>query len=544
MKCTMLIVEDHALTAQYLNKNVDWSSIGIDVIGVAANGKEALALMDKAAPDILLTDIRMPIMDGLQLIRYLNEKKIKIKPVILTAYDEFSYAREAIRCGAVDYVLKPIEDAVLKETLGHVQQEITKEKSKEKQYSFLLEKMKNRFPILRNDFFLKLLKGSFDREKSLEDTAAFLQLTFPTSSFCVIITELDRSSAINTTDRKKQEQIISDLIDAIEESFSKEYTLFPVSAESGPVFIVCCNKKGSEAELHSIENLCSRAQTMFREKTSGTFSAGISQVHFGLTQIASCYSEAGMAMEHKFISGPSHVFLYSPQEACRNSVTSASSFIYPFEQEQRLLTYLSIGKKQQVARELENFFTSYENKAELSHTFIKESIITMIMRAINTVLQQEGTTSPSHSGLSVDVIEDLSSLDSLDDLIKECTIIIDSLCDIVQNNCSAKSHHLIEKAMGYISLHYSEDFSIEDVASFVGYCPNYFSHTFKKHMKKSFSRVLTEYRINHAKRLLKKPHLRISEIAEQVGFHDPHYFSHLFGKITGVSPSEFRKQQF
>ena len=535
MSIAMLIAEDHALTARYLRDNINWSGLGVRIIGVASNGREALELMDQEQPDILLTDIRMPIMDGLELIRRVRSAGSQLRPVILSAYDEFTYAREALHLGVADYVLKPVDDDALTGTIARIAGELEEQRQSMTEEDMLSETLQSQLSILRNEYLQEVLRGNAE-EHELSERLQALRIEFPTQHFAVLAAELDGSAGEHETSQSR-DTVLNDVARALEAALSPQFPTLSVSFPSTAALIICRRKVDSHAELEAIRRICRSVQESFRAGDRHTFSIGISGAHEGLSSLERCMTQATEALAQRFMGGHSGAYLYRVERDARRA-----SCDYPVDSEEQILAHVSAGRTGEALDALHRFLTQLRDSSHLCNGLIKDGVIALMLRAASVARRTSGDDGRQNSEIvTEEEITGLSRQQCLQDLGDESCTLLARTCEAVRHTRTASPDRVVEAATRYIELHYTERCSVADAAAFVGYSANYFSHLFKKRSGRSFSNAVAEYRVNQARRLIETGRHRISEVAEMVGFHDPQYFSQTFHRLAGMSPRDYRR---
>lgn len=535
MSITMLIAEDHALTARYLRDNIDWRALGIRVMGVASNGREALKLMDQEQPDILLTDIRMPIMDGLELIRRVRSAGSHLRPIILSAYDEFTYAREALHLGVVDYVLKPVDDDALTETVARIAMELEQQRQSVTEEDELSETVQSHLPVLRNEYLQEVLRGNAD-DREVNERLQALRIEIPTQHFAVLTAELDGSTGEQETSQSR-DAALNDAARALKAALSPHFPTLRVSFPTTAALIICRDKIDSRAELETIRRICRSVQKSFQADDGHTFSIGISGAHEGVSSLERCMTEATQALSQRFMGGRSGAYLYRAERHTRRTGCD-----YPVDSEEEILAHVSAGRPGEALDAFDRFLTKLRDSSHLCNGLIKDGVIALMLRAASVARRSSGQEARRTSEIvKEEEITALSHQQCLLDLGNECRTLLARTCEAVRETRLAAPHRVVEAATRYIELHYAERCSVADAAAFVGYSANYFSHLFKKRSGRSFSRAVAEYRVNKACRLIETGRHRISEVAEMVGFHDPQYFSQTFHRFAGVSPRDYRR---
>lgn len=525
----LLLADDDLQILEGIKEGIDWNSLGIDEVITASNGIEALESYSKYLPEIVITDIRMPGIDGLELFEHITKINPMTKVVIISAYSDFEYLKKSIQLGVVDYELKPIKVRNLINLVMKLKDDILKEKVSDEKFRKYLESYKK-------SFIVKLLEGKeADRNIILEGLNQYFKFDGNGLLLCISL-EIDsyRTWALNSSEIEllKPCKFIKDFI---ENNFS-DTTKALVYEMSMDKFVIIV--KTVDSVLFNINQSVELRRCVIElnsnlEAEIGmSVSAGIST--FGnISEISKLYNQSKMALQHKLYSGRKSFNIYS------ESYVVEKSHIVPLNVEDlqdvlRTFDFNSISK----------MICDEFDKLKVQNSYSKNSIANFCTTLINSLEKILKDYIPDIEGLNYNIsgrLEDTMDYETLDDY-REYVLNIykqafDEYIDINAIKCST----LIQKTIMYIKKNYQNDLTTELVANYVGKTPNYFSHLFKKELGISFSEYLNRVRISKAKELILNSNLLIYEIGEKVGYHDYFYFSQVFKRIEGYPPTEYRK---
>lgn len=495
---TMFLVEDEKLARESIRDNIDWNENGIELLGEASDGELALPRILDKKPDILLTDIKMPFMDGLQLSKLVKKKLPNIKIIILSGHDEFDYARQAISLGVNDYLLKPVSSRNILRSVLKVKDQIEQERHKEQSYDL-------HESSIHKLFLNALLSGFLTTTQDILEFGEQLQINFGANVYLMCIFRYDGEDH-------------EDAFTAI-----KEYTK---DAENQ---IRCFQRNEQELVLllqgedeDYLNNWCTSLIGLLEENGIDAKKAFVQgSIAYRIADIATSYQSANARLS-------------SPKEK-QSSFHLEMAHDINREEIYKLLRYGEV-------EEIHAFWDAcVKNEAEAMKSYLYQGYLYTEMFFIFSKICNEMELSLS------DVYEEEFDIEKIiiqHKDVKEFLSIAYAISDAIvkkRKKPGTRCGSTVERAKKYIQEHYMEDdLSLNTVAGFVNITPSYFSGMFKEKTGQNFSEYLSEVRINEAKRLLKTTDLHASEIAYQVGFHNANYFSVIFKKLTGKVPSDFR----
>lgn len=523
MSYKVFFVEDEVVTREGIRDNVDWQASGFEFCGEAADGEMALPLLRATRPDVLITDIKMPFMDGLQLSKLVRERMPWIKIVILSGHDEFDYAQEAINLGVADYLLKPVTVQKLQDTLQKLAAQLDQEKKQQDNLHRLEEQVEENRAALCERLLLKLVVGAISPAEAIEK-GQLLGLDLVARHYLVMIlkTELtDRSEQFDFEEYQRVQQAIANLAE-------RNPDVFLLKKDFEDVILVM---KGATPEyiLEECDLLLADARRAVAE-TRYRVGVGAGSIQNRIADIYQSFVEALMSLQ-------------------RHSGEGADDMARVVERAELLKLdkaavedYLRCGTRD----EFDAFFDAYLRplgESALKSTLIKNYVFVDLVLAASRLVDDLG-------GDIDRVIPELNSIETV--LSKTSTLehlreqAFKILCDALAFRDSQRSGQyktLVRLAKDYMEQHYIDpELSLNEVASCVNLSASHFSTVFSQETSQTFKECLTEIRIKKAKELLRSTPLRSADIAYQVGYNDPHYFSSVFKKNTGLSPIEFRAQ--
>lgn len=510
----VLLVDDEEMIRQGIADSIDWEKLNMKVIGHAEDGEDALEIFTEHTPQLILTDIKMPFMNGLELVEKVKSQNPDTYIIIISGYDEFHYAQKAIKLGAQDFILKPIDLDDLEKMLSKISQDYDSKLHKENEEKVLKEKVDNSLHILQASFLKDLLFSNVDPD-SIAEKVKELQIN-EASYGNVLLVKVDENE--NT------KNVLSNLSGDEEDLFvlemgRTELIMIILGATEDSV------RRKMKLILNKIRN---------EEQTSLTTAYGnITAPIKGLSQ---SYREAMEALEYKFILGSGKTISF---ESVKGKVKEYSSIINSKDYE--IIYGFDFTNKQSIKRDVNVLMDNIKSAGRDSYLYSQMIISNIYMEAIKTLREYGGSVEEVFEH-PINMFKQLASRPTLEMVQDELLITLFKIADYIDDRKHGSYSYLIEKARQYISQNFQNaNLSIDTVARHLNISNSYFSILFKQETSQTFVDYLTAIRIEKAKTLLKASGYRTYEISDQVGFNNPTYFSTTFKKHTGHSPSEYRK---
>lgn len=523
MSYKVFFVEDEIVTREGIRDNVDWQADGFELCGEAPDGEMALPLLQTTKPDVLITDIKMPFMDGLQLSRIVREKMPQTKIVILSGHDEFEYAQEAIKLGVTEYLLKPVTVQDIHHVLKRVASKIDREHQEQSKLEQLKTQVQENRAALTERLLLKLLVGAISLTEAIEQSE-LLEIDLVARCYAVVVIRFARDDA--------QAQF------AYAEFQRAQDIVARVIGNNPDVFVI-------RKDLEELVLILKANTPTYLEEERDFLLEQISQ-HIAQTN---CQLTVGVGAPRTRIADIGQSFIEALGQLQLRAQENRSEPANPVETMELLKVdksavedYLKCGVKQ----DFDDFFDAF--LAPLGESAFHSAIVKnyVFMDLVFTTARFIS----SLGGVVADVLPELEQMENVLGEIKTLQEFREHAQQLLTRALTFRDEHanglhtgVIQQAKEFIERNYMDaDISLHAVAARVGHSPCHFSTVFGEEMGQTFKEYLTELRIKRAKELLRTTTLRSSEISDQVGYNDPHYFSLVFRKSTGMSPKEYRMQ--
>lgn len=528
----MVLVDDKEDIVRSIKKLGNWGDLNIEITGTAANGAEAMEIIKSTRPKILITDIRMPVMDGLELTRRALEFNPAIKIILLSGYDEFSYAQQAVKLGAKEYLLKPAAIEAIVEAVLKVKEEIAAEEVKYFENMKLRQRLKESLPLLKSEYFTHLVTYPEKNTQNMRDKLHYLGVDLDTENFRVMVVSLDDYETVSASNSIEDYNLIMFAVITILEESIDEF-MKNVVFKSGRSEITVIMNEDDHVSDGSIFNLAELCRERMNEYLELSVSIGIGRCYAHPQDISTSYREAVKSVENRFITGKNSII-----NICNIDVGSHEKFKYPKDTANELLKYIGIGAVERVQEIFEQFISEVYNNNPGLPRLIK-TYLGQFISTITNELAGDGIDISGIVGDEQEFISKLGMLDTQNEVKQRLNKLIIDLAAYIFKLKKVNENKNIDLINDYIDSNYTADISLSDISKHIYISPSYISTLIKAHSGESFVEKITRLRLEQAKLLLLASSDRVYEVAEKVGYSDRRYFSDIFKKYTGLTPKEY-----
>jgi two-component system response regulator YesN len=525
MSIKVLIVDDEKLERVLIKKGFAWEEHGFEVIGEAQSGAEALAFMTSNRPDIVLTDINMPNIDGLEFIEKAKDEfsHYQTKYVIITGYRDFEYAQKALRLGVEDFLLKPINIQNINEVMLKLKEKMESDALEIQKIHQLKESADKNKLILRESFLQRLVENHISKPEAISKLQAYGYEELQKQSVCCNI-QLDQGMDENV--RKEYNLKVLDILDAMQIGFDVAFIHYLGNT------IVYFSSVNYDAII--------QAMNMVKDKVSHLLSMnvsiGISQVCTDYEGIHQAYQEAEKALNARMMLDEDRCVLYKDYLDCKQTVNLADmdweDFIFSVQN----------GLEQQVDTFVDTYITEIRNSGNMDLQWLKFMTINILTKA-ESVLHKQGKSLSSLKELKRfdEDVDEIASIDEMEGVIRQTLQII---MEFNKNRTPKKGKHVIEQALEVIDAHiFDPEMSLSFVASKIFVNDSYLSRVFKQETGQALTAYVMKKRIDESIRLLNTTNLKVYEIAEHIGISNAHYFSICFKKQMGMTIKQYKESR-
>lgn len=528
----VFLAEDEFIIREGIKNNIDWQAHGYEFCGEASDGELAFPLIQKTRPDILITDIKMPFVDGLALSRLVKKELPETEIIILSGYEEFDYAKEAIQIGVARYLLKPINGETLLQEIDSVAEIILgKQKEKEIRERYQKEMEEN---SLRDqmDLFQHLVTGDCSMEELLS-VADKLDLKIMAPWYSIVLLKIQSM--------KHDYEEYSGSIVVVDERIVKlaepEHVLIFDRALEGRAFLF---KADSEEELLAYQKeYLGDVKEVLSGYANLRYFGGIGTPVNRLREIPASFEDASHAFAHRYLVAESCILDSSllMQEGAAEQEDFRISAVNPEQIDRaKMQEFLRTGDLDEVIYFVDEFFGKLDGGAMKSRIFRQYITMDAYFSIVDFLkglgLQKDEIEAPDQDS---SILQDEKN--SMDYIVR----IMEKALVLREKKASSRYEDVVSEVIHYIEDNYAqEELSLNLLASHVNFSPNHLSMIFSQQTGQTLIRYLTDYRMNRAKELLRCSSKKSSVISMEVGYKDPHYFSYLFKKTQGMTPTQYR----
>lgn len=504
----LMIVDDDKQIREGISKGIKWETIGIDKVSAYQDGIDALKAVPEFRPDIILCDVCMPEMNGIDFLREVKKLIPGIRVILISGYSDFEYVQQAIKLGAIDYELKPLKARSLIRRITALRDEILAEKNS----SSLNLKYQQEY---RQNTFLKIVRGDIEDYNIIKE---FFENYFGMENFN------DFLMMLIVTDGKNDYHIKNEFKDEILQLLKDKYGDDVVTLQREEECIILMRVVNSALYVQERYVGLMRAFSGFQTPNKESSCTAVLSEQHSLKYIADTYKRLHIISKTRFYTGSG--VLFEEKRTMRQSTKK----IDIHKTGKNLVNNIKEGKT--YLEEINEISEYWKENFTDSPSEIRHYLTGWIYEIS---LNGKYNLNPGEFGKRIENMEYLS------DIITEFKRVLADAIEFQQENIKSMYGQTVIRALEYIQEHYRESISVEQIASYVQKSPNYFSAVFKKEVGVSFSLFINQLRINEAKRLLKETMLPLSEIAVLAGYSDYAYFVSVFKKLEGCSPSNLRK---
>ncbi|MEG0387486.1 MAG: response regulator [Niameybacter sp.] len=531
----IVLVDDEEEIRKGIIRRIKWGELGFSVVGEAENGLEALEVIEKTLPDLVVADIKMPFMDGIHLTVEIRDRFPTIKVIILSGFDDFEYAQEALKLGVIRYILKPINAMEINTLLREVKLLLDEEILSKSNLSTLKVAYKKSLPLLRERFLNQWIEGHTER-RVIEENLHALDIQLGNHPLVVAIMRPDeiykqviqQASITNKNLLKLAIFNIAEEITQVEKLGSlfarREGFIIVISLQEGE------HPKSSSHVFRGLEQI----RSAVKKYLNTTLTIGVGSLCNDYTLLYKSYLDATSALDYTITIGNDKLIYLDDIEPTRH--------VEPFLEEadeHMLLTMIKLGQEEKIEEMIYEFLGQINGEcmALREYQIYIVGLLASILKLGRSMKVDMSAVLPQDTNL----LEALSRLSTQEEIQMWLSGICLGVARDINNSRKDSKNELIKKAVEYMHLYYEDEtLNAEAICNFLHISTTYFSALFKKEMHITFSNYLTQIRIEKAKHLLQTTDKKAAEIGYAVGYPEGHYFSYVFKKITGYAPTEYR----
>lgn len=526
----VLIVDDEVLVRVGLKSTIDWEALGFSVVAEASNGEQGFEAYKTYKPDVILTDIIMPKKDGLWLTKQVRQLDAQVKLLILTSYDDFTYAREALKSGADDYILKlEAEDEELIKIMTAIKERLDNELSQQEKYDRLIKHMDTNIGGMKGRILEDLLKSAMVVDERLQSMCLSLNFPIVDTKFSLIVFSRDdweRKVDFSTEEWQQMNSAVVNIVSSILEERRLRFLI----RESNNQFIFLIASETIDAV--QISRIIDLARSSVLQYFEIPLSAAVDNIFEDIKLLPELYKDMSQKLEQLFYLDESSVI-----NASERSLQKINIFSIKKSYVQALLDNLNDENEEKamaVLKETEDFFRKNNVKDIEVKLFYSNLLSSIFDRYYHCFSKSEELQDYTyyHSKIMMTV-----------KMIKILTLIRGIVAKAIKNIKSYRhnnSNHIIREAITYVEKNYQKKITLKSLADHVNLSKHYVCYLFKKETGENLSHYINKLRIEKAKQMVVESNCKIKEIYTELGFADQQYFSRTFKKLTGMTVMEYR----
>ncbi|MDQ0885553.1 two-component system response regulator YesN [Paenibacillus sp. V4I9] len=531
----LVIVDDEPTVRFGLSTYFDWNAYGIEVVGDADDGDVALEVIERLKPDLVLTDVRMPNMDGIQMSNILSERFPHIKIVFVSGHDDAEYLKSALQVKAVDYMFKPVNLGELSVVVERLVRTLQTEKQERKLIEDMQVKLIQSMPLLREKFLMSLIREGITFPARIQDRTLFLGLELPfEATYWVIAIRIDNASEVAQNRSERDQQLLSySVLNIVQELIEKEIGGYVFENQIGE-FVGILRLVEQEDQESLLFTLAEEVRESLYNYLKISVTIGVGERISRLASLPQSYSQAREAADQRWYLGKNQVISMDNLEQGKDSM-------YRFDpaQNERLISSLKAAETGKVQEELNVIYSALSRNRAEGMPYGRNLSLQLLLLASRILLElnvhKQGLEEKENE-LLVKVFQQ----ETLGDLRRLVESHLIEVCERIGEKRSGKAKNVIERIRSLIDKRFAENLQVGDIAKEVFLSTTYLCLLFKQETGETINEYMTKVRVDKAKELLKDPANKFYEVCYAVGYSDPSYFSKIFKKQTGHTPSSFR----
>jgi two-component system response regulator YesN len=534
----LLVVDDESHIRDGIRSGIPWESHGVAPCKTAANAAEALAILEESLPDIVILDIRMPDMDGLELLEIIRKTSPGVHAILISGHDDFEYAQRAITLGAFAYLLKPLDHEKLRDTVLEAKASIERQQALVRKDEELRRAFRQSLPVLRDSFFMELAEGRLPDEEEVRQRAHSLSIGLDGShalAIAILAEKPPRAEAAAVEEEGFLRFALRSRAEKLLRGVSASSHCFASGEMVGAV--VC----GSPSLRAAILSSCADLKSWANSSLGHALAVGIGRMHRGTAGVAASWQEACEALQYRIIMGRNEVIDAERLGDRDRPATAFGSFERMLKrcdpEAVAALTARDTAAIDRLAAAISREFVA-SAAADIRRSRRLVFFLAFFLTRLAFALDCDERIAEGEGDLQAELARPRSQRELeafLHDNFRR-------LLDCRAEKDRQRNGHLVRKAKETVDGGVFEDISLSAVAQGLCVHPSYLSRVFRQETRESFHEYATRARMAEAKRLLKATTLRVHEIAERLRYRDLNHFAKVFRKAVGVSPSEFRER--
>ena len=528
----ILLVDDEEEVRKGILRKMDWEKLGFQVAGDAENGEEALEKIEQLKPDVVMTDIRMPYMDGLTLVAKIREKYPFIKILIFSGYDDFEYAKQAIKYRVTEYILKPVNGEELAEILKRVRASLDEEIEQRRNISILQESYENSLPMLRELFLNEMVSRTADVPDMAPKLKEYGVDILDACKWLAAVIHVELMEQTGGQELFRHQELIPISVRKLVEDHLKSYGRFTIfNSAEGITLIAAEDGNNSETDLiNRLNDICKESRRLLEV----VITIGVGCSCDRLQEIGRSYQTAVDALGYRAIVGDGRTIYINDVEPVNRGKLQLET-----KEEADLTAAIKFGSEKQIGEVLQGLAARMDDAKVHANQY--QVYMLTIVNCLIRLMQQYDLKMSDMFGAEEHYADIIKRICRRESFAEEMIPVACRMNEALNRERDNTTKRVILEAKAYIQENYSDpDLSVDMLCRHLHMSPAYFSTVFKRETGQTYINYLTEVRLRKAEELLKNTDDKTYKIAEKVGYQEQNYFSYVFKKRFGISPTKYR----
>lgn len=528
----IMLVDDEEEVRKAIIHNMDWATLGFEVAGDAENGEDALEKLEQLEPDVVITDIRMPYMDGLTLTARIREKYPSMKILIFSGYDDFEYAKQAIKLNVTEYILKPVNSEELAVILKRIRESLDEEIEQRQNINSLRESYTGSLPILRELFLNDLVRGITDASAAASKLREYEIDILDARKWLTAVIHVEKVEQSETQELSLHQELIPISVRELMEDCLKPYCRFVIfNSTEGITVIAAIDEHNTQAGLINLfDDICKESRRLL----AVTITVGVGHGSDTLQEIDNSYRTAVDALGYRAIVGQGRTIYINDVEP-----VGRGKLQFNAKDEEQLAAVIKFGSQERIESVIRELAACMDDAKV--HTRQYQVYMMSIVNCLIRLMQQYDLDIDDMFDSKVQYEELLQGICLKEEFADRVIPIVCRMNEAMNRERDNTTRRVIQEAKEYIREHYPDpELSVETLCRHLHMSPAYFSTVFKKETGQTYVNYLTEVRLGKAVELLNETDDKTYMIAQKVGYQEQNYFSYVFKKRYGVSPTKYR----
>ncbi|MFA7672783.1 MAG: helix-turn-helix domain-containing protein [Clostridia bacterium] len=534
----IIIVDDEKSIREGIATSIPWEQHDINICGTASGASEALDLIEYYMPNIVITDISMAEMSGLDLLEVINHTYPNIKVILISGYRDFEYAQRAVTNNAFCYLTKPLVADVLIEKVLEAKKEIDAKLKEVKLNDNIRRKLRENIMVLKDNFFRMVMEGRIRQKSEIFERAATTEIDIDYSNYIVCVLEFELASSQKKVNMYDFSFYKAAIMSCIEENLSDMYKCYTFNLDKRIGVLVCSNQP---IQRYILVNKLNNVKSWVNKNMSFSLSAGIGNTCGSMEKISLSYIGALDAMLYRVILGKNVVVDSEQKITASKDKMVVDDFDNILKNREEDIVFALRNMNQ---ADINNIIDEIMQSSRLivsNDVKQKERIAFLLSVFIIRVMYSLEITNHRYYNRENDLFNAINELISIDDMRNFIIAIMNEISVAIEESTNKRNNFLVNKGIRYIKEGVYDDVSLVTIAERLQIHPNYLSKIFKQVTDESFTDHVISYKMNEAKKLLKTTNAKVYEISDKLGYKDVAHFTKLFKKHFGISPTEYRQ---